>query len=998
MRRIAIIFFFFLGFLMQGCIRDEVLLPPVISSFDKNPVPSDNILVITGKYFDPSSTLVYINDTIVSNAGSVALSETRIFIPARKQTSKVTIYVKTKYGSSNKENITILPPAPSIRKIIPAKAGIGKKIKVVGSYIGSTTSVQFKSPDQPNSIPAQFTMLPSDTLEVTIPEGLSKDAADIRVGTKSGISEPAAFTVLYPPIISSFNPEQGVAGSTITLHGKEFATVNSVFIGIVAAELLSVSNDQIQFRIPSGAQSDTVYVDGLGGAAKTEKKIQITPPPTISSLDKVSGSIGEEITINGTNLIGAFEVKFGSAPSQITSNTGLVLKTKVPSGASSGKISITTPAGTGASPQEFVVTGTPFISSFSPTSGGIGTKILLSGINLLTVTSAKIGLVNLKINSKSDTQMEVEVLTNSVTGKISVVAGVTFETATNFTVSGSPQITSFTPTSGAPGTLITITGLNFSNNPDVKFGTSTSATVTQATATQIICQVPSSASTGKINVNGALSNTDFTLSVKSVITSITPLKGGVDKEITIVGQYLTGATIKFFNNITAVKVGTGTDAQVVVKVPVGTTTGKISITTPGGTTLSTNDFQFLVAPTIASFTPTAGIIGTTVTISGTNLQHNPEVRFFNNVLGVIKSFTATQIVVDVPVGTTTGKISVKTDAINAAVLSASDFVIVGKPTVASISPASGTINERVTISGTNLANPVSVSFDGVSTSTFISASATSIIVRVPASVNGISNRTINVNVKTAADNSNNQAFSLLGTPTITKISPNNNPASWAFLIEGTNLNSVKKITLDNRIPTIPSKTNGIDNQAFNYLTTKVPNDLKPPTNQNKSLVLYYTSDDFGALPPVNYQVLSVPPPGVFPPPFIILPPPLPVNFIQNDISAYWEDEFLVSQDSAHCFNIRGNFRDASDFANQTGTFCQFEEYFSINGNYSDVRTWTGGWNKGILELTSGSLTLKGQVSGSNLIFTDNNGRQLKLRFDSTGGCAIINSNGCENDD
>ena len=996
--RISFIYIIILVTLIHGCIRDEVLLPPVITSFDKDPVSSASILKIAGKYFDPTSTRIFINDTVVTNAIAVALTEISLPLSVRKSKTDVFIHVETKYGKSEKKKLTILPPAPSVTRVIPNKAGAGKKVKVLGEFISNVTLVQFKSPDQAATISAKFTQINSDTVEVTIPSGLSKYAADLVLTTLSGVSQPAAFTVLSPPVITSFSPDQAVRGSIVQLIGKELGSVLSASVGNKQGEILTLTSELIEIRVPLEAVNDTIYVSGTGGNAKSSKKLLIVPPPLITTVDKLTGDAGADITITGLNFSGAFEVKFGSTSAQIISNTGLVIKTKVPLGASSGKISVTTLAGTALSPQDFVVLGSPLISSFSPASGLVGTKIILQGINLLTVTSAQIGLVNLKINSQTDTQMEVEVLAGTVTGKISVKStGSTFATTDNFIVTGTPQISSFIPTSGTPGTIVTITGINFPSTPIVKFGTSGAASVSKVTATEIICQVPSDATTGKVNVSGALSTTDFMLIAKAIIASITPAQGGIDKEVTITGQYLTGAVIKFFNNITATKVGTGTDTQVVVKVPGGATTGKINITTSAGITTSVNDFQVLPAPAISSFTPTGGSVGTSITISGTNLQYNPEVRFFNNLVGSIKSIAANQIVVDVPVGATTGKISVKTDAVVNAISSPTDFVVLGKPTITAIAPASGTINEKVIITGTNLTNALSVSFDGVTTSTFISSSATSIEVRVPASVNGTTSRSINVNVKTVVDNSNNQTFSLLGTPVISKLSPNNNPAAWAFLIEGTNLNAVKKLSLDSKIPTIG--VNGIDLKAFNYITTKVPDDLKPLTNQSKVLKLFYTSDDVGFIE-TTYQVLSVPPPGVFPPPFIILPPPLPVNFVQNDISAYWENPHFVSVtgDTVHCFNIRGNFRDAADLANQTGSFCQFQEYYGINGVSSSIRSWGGTWNKGVLQLTSGSLTMTGQVSGSTLIFTDNNGRQLQLKFDSTGGCGIINSNGCENND
>ncbi|HRG08012.1 MAG TPA: IPT/TIG domain-containing protein, partial [Cyclobacteriaceae bacterium] len=169
-----------------------------------------------------------------------------------------------------------------------------------------------------------------------------------------------------------------------------------------------------------------------------------------------------------------------------------------------------------------------------PVSGGVGTKINLTGANLTQVTVARIGLVNLKINNKTDNQMEVEVLTGSVTGKLSVIAGgSTYETTSNFIITGSPQVNAFTPSSGIPGSVVTITGINFPANPDVRFGTSSAAVVTSSSTTEIVCPVPANATTGKINVSGALSAANYTLNVKAVITSISPMQGGVGAEITI---------------------------------------------------------------------------------------------------------------------------------------------------------------------------------------------------------------------------------------------------------------------------------------------------------------------------------------------------------------------------------------------------------------------------------------------------------------------------------
>jgi IPT/TIG domain len=87
-------------------------------------------------------------------------------------------------------------------------------------------------------------------------------------------------------------------------------------------------------------------------------------------------------------------------------------------------------------------------------------------------------------------------------------------------------------------------------------------------------------------------------------------------------------------------------------------------------------------PTITSFTPTAGPVGTTVTITGTNLTGATSVKF-NGVSATITSNTATQIVTKVPTGATTGPITVTTPSGTAT--SATNFTVTGPPHARTIS-------------------------------------------------------------------------------------------------------------------------------------------------------------------------------------------------------------------------------------------------------------------------------------------------------------------------
>jgi hypothetical protein len=88
------------------------------------------------------------------------------------------------------------------------------------------------------------------------------------------------------------------------------------------------------------------------------------------------------------------------------------------------------------------------------------------------------------------------------------------------TVSASapPTITSFTPSSGAVGSSVSIVGTNFDGIITVTFN-GTVGTVTAQSSTSLSVKVPSGASSGKINVANALGNvdsaTDFTVSVSA---------------------------------------------------------------------------------------------------------------------------------------------------------------------------------------------------------------------------------------------------------------------------------------------------------------------------------------------------------------------------------------------------------------------------------------------------------------------------------------------------
>lgn len=154
-----------------------------------------------------------------------------------------------------------------------------------------------------------------------------------------------------------------------------------------------------------------------------------------------------------------------------------------------------------------------------------------------------------------------------------------------------------------------------------------------------------------------------------------------------------------FNGVATV-VQAASATQLVTSVPDGATTGPISVTTPNGTVLSSTPFVIGGAPTITSFAPTIGAPGDTFTVTGTNFSTVPadDQLKINGVLANSVSSTLTDLVAGVPVGATSGRLSISTPGGSSQ--SSDDFFVPPPPYTA----ASVDDTRRMAIGGSRMVN------------------------------------------------------------------------------------------------------------------------------------------------------------------------------------------------------------------------------------------------------------------------------------------------------
>jgi uncharacterized repeat protein (TIGR03803 family) len=149
-----------------------------------------------------------------------------------------------------------------------------------------------------------------------------------------------------------------------------------------------------------------------------------------------------------------------------------------------------------------------------------------------------------------------------------------------------------------------------------------------------------------------------------------PASGEEGAKVGILGQAFSSSSVVKFGGTKATTVVLSGTTFITATVPAGALTGAVTVTT-GATTL-TSPQTFKVLPTITSFSPTDGRVGTSVAIKGTGLKQATKVTF-DGKSATFRVGSDRQVTADVPTEAATGRIAVTTKGGGAT--SASSFTV-----------------------------------------------------------------------------------------------------------------------------------------------------------------------------------------------------------------------------------------------------------------------------------------------------------------------------------
>lgn len=223
----------------------------------------------------------------------------------------------------------------------------------------------------------------------------------------------------------------------------------------------------------------------------------------------------------------------------------------------------------------------------------------------------------------------------------------------------------------------------------------------------------------------------------TVLNSFGPMPIARGAELQFIGKNLDNVTsIVLPPNIEITTFTSKSSTLITLIVPQEATPGLVVLKTPQGELSTKTEIGFSEPISIATFTPTTIKPGSELTINGDYLNLVENVIFTDRVSVPKASFTSqsrTEIKLNVPVVSKTGKIAVSNGAVDPVIVYSVTNLTVTLPAFTSITPNPVKAGTQLTIAGTDLDLVKTVVFGGdKNVTTFVSQSATAIVLTVPA--------------------------------------------------------------------------------------------------------------------------------------------------------------------------------------------------------------------------------------------------------------------------
>ena len=374
-------------------------------------------------------------------------------------------------------------PSPMISSVSATTGAVGSQVTINGSSFGST---QGNSAVVLNDVPVTINTWSDTSISITIPAGATSGYLTVATAPLMNNSNPVTFTVT-----SQFLPggwldrDIGVVG----LVGNASYS-GGVFTVQAGGSGISGTSDAFHYVYQPLATDGTIVVRVASASGTWGSQAGVVVRETLDAQSPETAVLSYDYS-GSFNIYANFRALSGAGTSQ---------------GSLPGNPSVTPP---------YWMKVTRTANTFTAAASVDGSSWMQLG-NPQTITTAQQVYVGFGVASTATT-----VFSSATFDNVAITVGTTLP---------NPTVTGISPTTGAPGTSVTINGSGFGMtqgvpgtlcNNDVCFNGAASSTITSWSDTQIVAIVPDDATSGPVSVTvGGVTSTgpQFTLKFAAQVT------------------------------------------------------------------------------------------------------------------------------------------------------------------------------------------------------------------------------------------------------------------------------------------------------------------------------------------------------------------------------------------------------------------------------------------------------------------------------------------------
>ena len=226
-----------------------------------NPVKNGAELTITGKDMDLITGIAFPN-AATSQLNKVETTKVTATVPEDAQESTKDangIILSLANGKTVQVAYTLVKP--TVASCAPAAITAGEKTIIKGTDLDLVASITF--PGDVEQTVEKFAAQNANAIAVSVPAACAGTGfkLNLKNGTMIEVKDALSIKAATDPAIASVTPGEAIAGTTITITGKNFQNIQNLYIGSYKVNrYTSRTNTEIVCQVPANAEVGTYKI------------------------------------------------------------------------------------------------------------------------------------------------------------------------------------------------------------------------------------------------------------------------------------------------------------------------------------------------------------------------------------------------------------------------------------------------------------------------------------------------------------------------------------------------------------------------------------------------------------------------------------------------------------------------------------------------------------------------------------------------------------------